>query len=728
MKPNPAPIPVPPIPLPPAPAPTPIPTPAPTPVPDPNIVPIPFGPPTMPPFPLPTNVPAQHPRIYWGNAARLAQARANYTGVTLDTSDPWSCLAAYSLSTDSSVIAQAGQALLNGAPRFAGLIAAIDQIFNDQVQDPNDPCRYTWWSCHAGCDSCRYGDWIPLAWDALQTLSLSQWPQTSRDDTRNKYTQIVQGCQQQTWGGPAEPSSNYYWGDFRNEVNWALAIWTEDQTNAQAIMDFALNQRFSNSNPDFSFFNVIAPSNGTQEEGPRYGLYNLSYPQVPLFTLQDYGVDLFAATTNFWKATGWHLLHWCSMEPVLHKQGTSYPQLFCWGDVQNNQDLGDQVYVSASQSWLPDVMVALQTLYPATNVGKAATWFLQQTGGYPSLYLTIAQNPATLPPPLDPVAANLPLDFSDPYTGWMYCRSSWTPGHHTHVLWQGGTSGGGHGHNDLDTIQVIHKGEYLIRENTGYYADSNYLFTSGDARESANHNPVLFAGAGYSATVRYDWANLGITRQQSSPGFALQTIRLTGAYTADNPSAVAHVRDKIFLRSIGHGDDTAMVIVDRLQASDPSVPRTVLWHTPEQPNAASGNAIVQPNTLREMKSYVFLPSPTQPGVFRTPAWDLIDEGTASNYAAGTDTYGWTVRATDTPNAAVSYAITVHHFREAGSADVAVSVTLSADHSQWTIVVGNQTIVLNTGLTPTGGSVNSATIDDGNHSAVVAADGSGYSWN
>lgn len=708
----------------------PTPTPVGPPIPDPNIVPVPVGPP-MPPFPLPTGVP-NHPRIFWGNAARLAQARTNYLaqGYTLDVNDPWSCLAAYNLSADPVIVAQAGQALLHGSAGFLGLIAAIDQIFNDATGDPN--CPFTWNGCHAGCDYYRWGDWIPLAWDALQTLPPATWPQASRNDTQSKYTQIVQGCQSQSWGGPADWWSNYFWGDFRNEVNWALAIWTEDSTNAQSIMDFALNQRYYNPNPDWGFLNYGPYINGTQAEGPRYGTYNLSYPQVSLFTLRDYGVDLIAAAEPYWKASGWNMVHWCSMEPVLHKADAngyapSYPQLLCWADVQGNSAIGDAVYVTAVQGVVPDIMVMLQTLYPNTNVGKAATWFLQQTGGYPNVYLTLAQNPATIPPALDPVAVNLPLDYSDGASNWMYCRSNWTPGHNTQVLWQGGTSGGGHGHNDLDTIQVIHKGEYLLKENTGYTGDGDYLFTSGDAKESQNHNPVLFAGAGYSVTGHYDGSNINLLRQQSSPGFALQTIQLTGAYTADNPACVAHVRDKIFLRSIGHGDDTAQIIVDRKQASTASVPRTVLWHTPNQPNAASGNSIVQPNTLREMKSYVFLPSPTQPGVFRTPAWDLIDEGTASGYQAGPDSYNWTVQATDTPNAAVSYAITVHHFRDAGSADVAVSVTLSADGSQWTIIVGNQTVVLNTGLTPAGGTVNGVAIDGLVHQAVVAADGSGYSW-
>src|SRR5579859_199969 len=167
--------------------------------------------PNMPPFPLPTNVPPQHPRIYWGNAARRAQAIANIvaTGWTPSYGEPWDCLAAWNLQADP----QAGTALLNGNASFLGLIAAIDQIFNDATGNPD--CPFSWNGCHAGCDYYRWGDWIPLAWDALQTLPLSQWSQASRDDTRSKYTQIVQGCQEQSWGGPSDPWSNYFWGDLR---------------------------------------------------------------------------------------------------------------------------------------------------------------------------------------------------------------------------------------------------------------------------------------------------------------------------------------------------------------------------------------------------------------------------------------------------------------------------------------------------------------------------------
>src|SRR5262249_13450276 len=101
-------------------------------------------------------------------------------------------------------------------------------------------------SCTAdksGCDNSRYYgetsiltyDWCnAVMTDAQRTTFLNHW---------NKWLAAID---MQSWGGVGMSQSNYYWGNVRNDLEWGVASYQENTSNAESFLGDGLITRLQN--------------------------------------------------------------------------------------------------------------------------------------------------------------------------------------------------------------------------------------------------------------------------------------------------------------------------------------------------------------------------------------------------------------------------------------------------------------------------------------------------
>src|SRR5262249_16451148 len=164
------------------------------------------------------DVPLSHPRV-WFTSVTLAQAQKWYAThpFTPATDDPWGNALRYVLTGEAQYAQTAVQPLRN----FTISQSELDGVASDTY---------------------RWGDWLPVVYDWCYDVMTPQQQQTFID-RYNGYTDIIR---QKPWGGPTMPASNYFWGYFRNEVNWAIAAYYENPL-AQTFLTVALVTRWQNS-------------------------------------------------------------------------------------------------------------------------------------------------------------------------------------------------------------------------------------------------------------------------------------------------------------------------------------------------------------------------------------------------------------------------------------------------------------------------------------------------
>src|SRR5262249_46346683 len=156
-------------------------------------------------------------------------------------------------------------------------------------------------------------DWVPVVFDwCYNQMTASQ---ISTFITR--YNGYVQTMMTKSWGGPTMPSSNYFWGYWRNEFNWAVATYYENTAMAQTFLDDALVTRWQDA---FLPWANGAGSGGVPQEGTQYGRYMLNYPIVPFVTASNLGRNLLSET-NFYKEAAYYLIYSTSPMAVANKDG-----------------------------------------------------------------------------------------------------------------------------------------------------------------------------------------------------------------------------------------------------------------------------------------------------------------------------------------------------------------------------------------------------------------------
>lgn len=649
------------------------------------------------------NIPASHPRNWYGNTARLAQARSHYQSIPFTPA---------------------------GEPTTLAFGRALRGLLTDNATDCDQAVAYLAdWTAPTGIGGFRdatrqQGEALLLIYDwCHQRLSPAQI--TSLVARWNGYMDRDNG---DSFANQGSEANNYFWGRVRNNLLWGIASYGENP-RAQEFIDNALETRLGTWFPawyqDFG-------RGGVFPEGADYGSVTLSYPLVPFATAADFGFDAFAQTPYFREAL-YALIYATTPGPTsVSGVAPAGHMLFPFNDdasffdgspINTRTYYGDVARYFGQREPAGGNARHIRAWLAATGAGRS--WMFDALGG--------SGNPADL--------AALPLDYFAPGAAVFYARSGFdAQASALHV--QIGTPGGvEHRHRDAGTFQLWRKGRWITRESVGYSKPLAAFGGSGSTNTEHHvaHNGLLFQGrttgrwVGSGPVVIPPGVDRGdqpdglpeVVRLQHHPEFGYVVADFSRAYRNTNgrrvdwPYADRAVREYLFLRRFG-----ALVILDRLRASSDSqlpfyatpnwistdefsgaadplavhvpaaqVTRTFLMHF-ETPPSLSGNRASAIVGGQVAELVTLLP--------QAPAFRVVDED-----RPGAALYGQYRLELDDSGSAESYFLNVVHGRD--SAAPALSVSLSDNGGSWTLTLGDAvqgtvSLLLQKGMASQGGSL------------------------
>lgn len=390
------------------------------------------------------------------------------------------------------------------------------------------------------------------------------------------------------WGGTEMPQSNYFWGYFRNELEWGIASYHENP-EADAILDHALNVRWKGS---FLPHASTEARGGLPLEGSQYGRYQLQYACVPLVTANLLGRPMHLETDFFRDAVYWLTYATPPSRTARKGTGESRWEVFPMGD--------DQFFQNGGSAEGPDYATFASTaaeLWRGKPAGGLARRWLKTTGLSRPNYITAVETPA----PPDAAAIALPLDYYAAGPQHLFARTSWEADALIVHMQLGSGSGRPHEHADHGNWQMWRGGRWLSRETTGYNLET-YL--------SPAHNTILLNGKGVADGDRNGTSI--VKRLESREHYAYVAVDLSPSYRndqtpkrnhreRDNPVAGQVEREFLFIRPL-----ETLVIFDRVQANGSagpaaSVKKTFLAHFEQAPVVKEGGETLGhngPQTLR----------------------------------------------------------------------------------------------------------------------------------
>jgi Domain of unknown function (DUF4082)/Bacterial Ig-like domain/FG-GAP-like repeat/FG-GAP repeat len=615
------------------------------------------------------DIPAGHtlPRL-WFTPERLAQARAWYAAHPFapEANRPLDNAFVYQMTGDTTVAARAVADLLNFTVSNTELNATQSNAY-------------------------RWGDWVPVVFDwCFNQMTPDQ--RTAVTTRYNFYTDTIMG---KIWGGPGFFSNNYYWGYWRNALNWGIATYG-DNPKAETYIHDALANRWTNN---FVPWAAGKGAGGVSLEGTMYGREVLQYPTIPLQSSILLGRDLLTET-NYYTEAVYNLIYSTSPGPLAAPGEGSFYQVFPFNDDQNSHG-----FPVASHSDYADFMTIMAGEYSDRHVGGIARQWLSTVAANPHYYVAaVDRGGATRS------LSSLPTDYYAPGPGYLYAKSDWSPaamslGFQLGWVFDGGV---GHGHRDAGSFQISRNGQWLTKESTGYTGDIVGYKGTGTAWVGSElaHNGLLFQGKGL---VEQQYANGSprVTRLESTPEYTFASVDLTPAFRTnndpyagpyDNPYARSVVRDFVYVRELG-----ALIAFDRMESRSGAMPaeaveKTFLLHFPNNPTI-SGNTVLGVNGDQALKLTALTPTGQSPPVFR-----VVNEIPATTISS-TD-YQYRLEATTT-GMAQTYLINVIQAREATAADLVISMTEDAAGFAITLrdpTTGKTAVVkLDKGMSSAGGS-------------------------
>lgn len=634
-------------------------------------------------------IPTGHPRLWFGNTARLAQAQARFATNPFvpNGGDIRFEQALRGVLTNNTSDCNAA------ADHLVGWLVENNGSRRDALRQQGEELLLIYDWCHAQLTP------------AERTTLINRW---------NGYFDVEIADDFANQGSEA---NNYWWGRTRNFLMWGIATYHEN-ARAQEFIDEALDTRFGTWFP--SWYQDFGRG-GVFPEGGDYGVVSLSYPVIPFASAADFGFDPYAQSPYFREAiyamiygttpgqttmtgsySGGHLLFPFNDDENLHAGGVINARTYLgdfarWSGVRN--DSGNARHARA---WIA-----------TTNAGRS--WLFEALGGTGS---------AT-------DYANLPLDYYAPGAQVFDMRSS----HDANAMavhLQLGTPGGvEHRHYDGGSFQVWRKGRFLTRETAGYSDQIAGFMGTGnvDTEHPLAHNTLLFEAwntgrwVGRGPHVIPPGGDRGeqprglpdVKRLQHEPQFAYVAIDYSNAYRnmpdsrVDWPYADKAWREFLFIRPLH-----ALIILDRTRGSADSllpyyngggwvltgphvqadqVRRTFVMHFESQP-VQTGNRLAAPLGTQTSELITLLPASP---VFRVIHEDRPGDEQAGQYRLELDSIGTTE----------SYFINVVTGYDTGEAPLAANLTDNG--SSWTLTLshpvrGQATVVLPKGMTSAGGSV------------------------
>ena len=537
----------------------------------------------------------------------------------------------------------------------------------------------------------RWGYWVPVVFDwCYNRMTTDQ-----RDTITTRYNDYTNTIMGKGWGGPGFYSNNFYWGYWRNALNWGIASYGENPM-AETFIHDALATRW---NSDFLPWAATKGAGGVALEGSQYGNYMLEYVTIPLATSNLLGRNLLSET-NFYTEAAYNLIYSTSPGSLASPNGGSYYQVFPFND-----DAYSSGFPKANNTDYADFMTVMAGELASTNLGSYTRQWLSKVGAVPDYYVAAVDPGGTSLP-----FSTLPTDYYAPGPGYLYAKSNWTSsamslGFQLGWAFDGGV---GHGQSDAGSFQISRNGQWLTKESTGYTGDLVGYGGTGTAWVGSEfgHNGLLFQGKGL---VDRQYANGAprVTRIESNPDYTFASVDLTSAFrtsnnpyagTYDNPLAGSVVRDFVYVRELG-----ALIVLDRMESRSTTVPaqaveKTFLLHFPNTP-IVSGNTVLGVNGDQALKLTALTPAGQSSPVFR-----VVDEAPAATVSS--IDYQYRLEATTT-GSAQSYLINVLQARDLTAADLSIAMT--EDAAGFTITLRDPTtgktavVKLDKGMSSTGGS-------------------------
>ena len=605
-------------------------------------------------------IPNDHPRLFW-TPDRIARAKA------------WYAANGYTPSKGTDQDAIADQLFMY---MVTGTASYCQQAISNASQIDLSSCTPD----KNGCDNARYyGEVLAATYDwCFAQLSSSQ-KSTFVSNLNTWFTNISQ----QSWGGVPMSESNYYFGNLRNEAEWGIASYFENQTTATALLNDALVTRYAN---DFvpASNKVTYGLGGLALEGEEYGRYQGFYIGALIFpAISAAGRDIFDET-SYWKGAVFNRIY---RTPPQRTMGTLRPG---WDAFPFDDDETWQNGSPADQAENGTFMTAAANQWNAENVGRWARQWISNVGA--------DVNPAAAATDVGGSLkdfSSLPLDYYDGGPRYLIGRNNWTTNATTYMFQMGEHYSDGHVHQDWGQFQINRQGRWLTRETVGY---SNMVPAYGGGSNSVDtntgvpHNIMLVNGTACDGTGD---RSAKVNRLESQAGYVYADDDLTPLWSS---GMVSHVeREYWFIRDI-----ETFVIFDRLVSTSASQSKTFLIHCETNPTLIDATHIHCVNGSQQLAITTLLPT--------TPSSrTVVNEGTSSNNPPPSQNVTYRVEINDKPNAATSYTLHVLQAMDASGTPLSPTVTDSASGTPtsgtFTVKLdGSHSLVINKGTTSSGGSI------------------------
>ena len=638
-------------------------------------------------------IPSAHPRL-WLSGSRLTTAQAWWTagGSFTPTADRWEQLMfAANVGGSTSYCTEA----INNALTVTAIIAS-----EANGTQPSDTSRGSGEHAILAYDWC-YNQMTQGQRDTLKA-SINSWLTTLAINT--------------AWGGSAGPlpgyvQNNYFWGNLRNLIEWSIASYDENTVAAETFLDEAFNDYL----PLFNSSNATFSKGGVAQEGVQYGRYLQYYSVIPFISANVMGSGLYGMT-DFFKGSVFH--HIYSTTPAITYTGVStstgismFPTNVTetW---QNGNVAIARLFMSNPGSYTGDFMQTMASNYSTINVGRYAQQWVNAVGVTPYLSYHIRPFVGSVTPL---AYSNLPLDYYAQGPQQLFARKAWDATSSVLHLNIGKLSGVGHAGEDYGAWQMWRDGRWLSRKTTGYidyilgYNSAGSMATESNiATNSILINPdTQGCVSGSTCTPQGSMVPGGggvpdmlapptVTRLESATNYTFTSVDMTGAYKygdfpnhmeRHNPAVTKAVRDFVFIRDL-----ETLVIFDRLESNAvgavpaANIKKTFLAHCENNWTLEDANHASCVNGLQTLRMTNLVPA--------APTYHVTTEGgTLGQYR---------LEVTDS-GSAQSYFVTV--LQSKATVTASITPTVVDNGSTYTVTLdGTHSILLNKGMTSTGGSI------------------------
>lgn len=457
-------------------------------------------------------------------------------------------------------------------------------------------------------------DWAYSSFTAgqLSTLNTTWIPcQNSQDNNSSDW-----GLYGAT-GTKAMPTSNYFAGDWLNEIFFGIGMFYDNSNAPTQMLDIGIGNKGGavNGSRANAFINWAALTGLGSEpdltgsdiealgyadpciEGGQYGRYCFYPAAFYIPTMRLLGRDLSAETTAYkagvftniyntiWDTTGFACHAYFSFS-----DDENWVNACASSNISHNGYATGSTYATGgggammSSEYFGDFMQMMVNEQSTTNVGKyARQWLNTVQPSVSPIFASLDANPAPL------AFSNLPLDYCASSGLCWSGNSTWytTGGLQTQFFGNLPAMGTGHNHQDAGNFQVWRKGVPIIRETVDY---NNTIAGLGDVGTVAisstfGHNGLLINGHGLYlldniCCLAYGYGT--VQRRDSQTNYFYEESDLTGAYSNSgghgNTSVVQHVREFINYRAL-----PGIVTLDRVKTTGSTVPVTYLGHCETNP-------------------------------------------------------------------------------------------------------------------------------------------------